>query len=101
MVTKNKINRKMKHLKKFENYQNDELEPIGVSDFPPEGTYGLKNVFNPLETDMIEDWNNDKQIIKFVAEKRVFLQEETYDEWSIWCAEGDEEVERYIINNYS
>jgi hypothetical protein len=50
---------------------------------------------------MIDGWNSDETIKKWVKEERVFLQEISSDEWSIWGIEGDREVENYINNNYS
>jgi hypothetical protein len=50
---------------------------------------------------MIEGWNNDEKVKKFIEEKRLFLSEIKYDEWSIYGIEGDDEVNNYIIKNYS
>lgn len=79
---------------------DDELKPIGVDNMV-EGTNGLVRIFSPLEYDMVEDWNSDETIQKWVEDKRVFLQEVKYDEWAIWGMEDDKEVKEYIMNNYS
>lgn len=103
----------MKHFKTFEDYTSEfsqddedeeyqELVPIsGNIDSPIEGTPGLEQVFSPLEEDMIEDWNNDKNIQKWSEENRIFLQKLTYDSWAIWCIEGDRQVKKYIMKNFS
>ena len=55
----------MKHIKKYENFsQEDEITPIGISE--PEGINGLVWIFSPLEEDMVEEWNNDEKIKKFI-----------------------------------
>jgi hypothetical protein len=84
-------------------YGDDEesLEPIGVDNLEAQGTNGLVCIFSPLESDMVEDWNNDIKVQKFIEEKRLFLSEIKYDEWSIYGIEGDKEVKNYIIKNYS
>ena len=83
-------------------YGDDEsLEPIGVDNLEAQGTNGLVCIFSPLESDMIEDWNDDEKVKKFIEEKRLFLNELSYDEWSIYGIEGDNEVKNYIIKNYS
>jgi hypothetical protein len=84
-------------------YGDDEesLEPIGVDNLEAQGTNGLVCIFSPLESDMVEDWNNDTKVQKFIEEKRLFLSEIKYDEWSIYGIEGDKEVKNYIIKNYS
>jgi hypothetical protein len=84
-------------------YGDDEesLEPIGVDNLETQGTNGLVCIFSPLESDMVEDWNNDQKVQKFIEEKRLFLSEIKYDEWSIYGIEGDKEVKNYIIKNYS
>ena len=83
-------------------YGDDEsLEPIGVDNLEAQGTNGLVCIFSPLESDMIEGWNNDEKVKKFIEEKRLFLNELSYDEWSIYAIEGDNEVKNYIIKNYS
>lgn len=61
----------------------DVLKPNGVDNMV-EGTNGLVMIFSPLEYDMIEDWNSDEKIQKWIKDKRVFLQEVRYDEWAIW-----------------
>jgi hypothetical protein len=78
----------------------DNFKPIGINNMV-EGTNGLVCIFTPLESDMIDGWNSDETIKKWVKEERVFLQEISSDEWSIWGIEGDREVENYINNNYS
>ena len=50
---------------------------------------------------MVKDWNNDKQIQRFVEEERLFLNELSYDEWEIYGIEGDRQVMNYIMKNYS
>ena len=50
---------------------------------------------------MVEDCNDDEKVKKFIEEKRLFLNELSYDEWSIYAIEGDNEVKNYIIKNYS
>jgi hypothetical protein len=84
-------------------YGDDEesLEPIGVDNLETQGTNGLVCIFSPLESDMVEGWNNDEKVQKFIEEKRLFLNELSYDEWSIYAIEGDNEVKNYIIKNYS
>ena len=83
-------------------YGDDEsLEPIGVDNLEAQGTNGLVCIFSPLESDMVEGWNNDEKVQKFIEEKRLFLSEIKYDEWSIYGIEGDDEVKNYIIKNYS
>lgn len=89
----------MKHIKLFENFYDDEIKPIGISSV--EGINGLVLIFSPLEEDMVEDWNSDLKIQKWVKTERVFLQEIKYDEWSIFGIEGDKEVSKYIIKKYS
>jgi hypothetical protein len=79
-----------------ENFKN----PIGVNNMV-EGINGLECIFSPLESDIVDDWNEDKKIQKWVEEERLFLQQIRYDEWSIWAKSGDKEVKNYIINNYS
>jgi len=71
--------------------------PIGSGGFPPEGINGLNCIFSPLERDMVEAWNSDPNIQKWVNEERILLQQETYNQWSIWGVEGDKEVEKYIM----
>ena len=88
-------------------YESDEfddeedLKPIGVDNLESEGTNGLVCIFSPLESDMVEGWNNDEKVKKFIEEKRLFLSELSYDEWSIYGIEGDKEVRNYIMKNYS
>lgn len=79
-----------------ENFKN----PIGL-DNTVEGTNGLVCIFSPLESDMVDSWNEDEQIQKWVDEKRVFTQNIRSDEWSIWGVEGDNKVKKYINRNYS
>ena len=50
---------------------------------------------------MVDSWNEDEQIQKWVDEKRVFTQNIRSDEWSIWGVEGDNKVKKYINRNYS
>jgi hypothetical protein len=50
---------------------------------------------------MVKDWNSDPNIQKWVDEERILLQQETYDQWSIWGIEGDKEVINYIIQHFS
>ena len=83
----------------FDDEEN--LKPIGVDNLSSEGTNGLVCIFSPLESDMVEDWNDDEKVKKFIEEKRLFLNELSYDEWSIYAIEGDNEVKNYIIKNYS
>ena len=83
----------------FDDEEN--LKPIGVDNLSSEGTNGLVCIFSPLESDMVEDWNDDEKVKKFIEEKRLFLNELSYDEWSIYGIEGDNEVKNYIIKNYS
>jgi hypothetical protein len=92
----------IKSWKKFNemNDMNGNFKPIGVNNMV-EGIHGLVCIFTPLESDMIDGWNSDETIKKWVKEERVFLQEISSDEWSIWGIEGDREVENYINNNYS
>ena len=78
-----------------------DYEPIGCGGFPPEGINGLKCIFSPLESDMVKDWNSDPNIQKWVREERILLQQETYDQWSIWGIQGDKEVINYIIQHFS
>jgi len=85
----------------FDNEENYDGSPIGIDNLATQATNGLVYIFSPLETDMVEDWNNDKKIQKFVEEERLFLSEIKYDEWSIYGIEGDKEVKNYIIRNYS
>ena len=85
----------MKHLKKYENFEDDdEIKPIGMSTDSPEGINGLEFIFSPLESDMVEDWNNNTKIQKFIKEERLFLQQDGYDKWSIWGVEGDNQVKK-------
>ncbi len=98
----------MKHLKLYENFNkniadiDDEFkEPIGIDNLECEGSNGSECIFSPLESDMVDDWNSDETIKKWVQEKRVFLQEIKYDEWAIYAKTGDREVKKYIINNFS
>ena len=100
----------MKHLKLYENFNKniadiddeEELkEPIGIDNLECEGSNGSECIFSPLESDMVDDWNSDETIKKWVQEKRVFLQEIKYDEWAIYAKTGDREVKKYIINNFS
>jgi len=90
---------------KFNENQNfdddDDVTPIGVDNLSIEGDDGLVHIFSPLESDMVEDWNNDAKIQKFIKEKRLFLGEIKYDEWSIYGINGDKEVRNYIIEKYS
>lgn len=79
----------------------EDLEPIGVDNLSCEETYGLVCLFSPLESDMVESWNDDKKVKKFIEEKRLFLNEISYDKWSIYGIEGDKEVKNYIMKNYS
>jgi len=81
--------------------KDDDVTPIGVDNLSIEGDDGLVNIFSPLESDMVEDWNNDAKIQKFIKEKRLFLGEIKYDEWSIYGINGDKEVRNYIMRNYS
>ena len=80
---------------------DDEEVPIGVDNLESHGTSGLVLLFSPLESDMVKDWNNDKQIQRFVEEERLFLNELSYDEWEIYGIEGDRQVRNYIMKNYS
>lgn len=97
----------MKYLKLFENFEendpNDEsyedLTPIGIG--TPEGINGFIFIFSPLESDMVEVWNSDPNIQKWVSEEKILLQQQKYDEWSIWGIEGDKEVENYIMQHFS
>ena len=79
----------------------EDLKPIGVDNLESQGTNGLVSIFSPLESDMVEGWNNDEKVKKFIEEGRLFLNEISYDEWSIYGIEGDEEVKNYIMKNYS
>lgn len=79
----------------------EDLKPIGVDNLESEGTNGLVCIFSPLESDMVEGWNNDEKVKKFIEEKRLFLSELSYDEWSIYGIERDKEVRNYIMKNYS
>lgn len=79
---------------------DDVLKPNGVDNMV-EGTNGLVMIFSPLEYDMIEDWNSDEKIQKWIKDKRVFLQEVRYDEWAIWGVEGDNTVKNYVRKNFS
>lgn len=93
----------IKNWKKFNeefSEEDEDIKPIGIDNMV-EGTNGLVCIFSPLESDMVDDWNSDEIIQKWVNEERVFLQEIKYDEWSIWGKEDDREVEKYITNNYS
>jgi hypothetical protein len=85
----------------FDDEEDYDGSPIGIDNLATQATNGLVYIFSPLETDMVEDWNNDKKIQKFVEEERLFLSEIKYDEWSIYGIEGDKEVRNYIIRNYS
>jgi len=80
---------------------DDEEVPIGVDNLESQGTSGLVLLFSPLESDMVKDWNNDKQIQRFVEEERLSLNELSYDEWEIYGIEGDRQVRNYIMKNYS
>lgn len=93
----------IKNFAKFNENQNfdDDVTPIGVDNLSIEGDNGLVHIFSPLESDMVEDWNNDTTIQKFIQEKRLFLGEIKYDEWSIYGINGDKEVRNYIMRNYS
>ena len=84
----------------FEYDDDEDIKPIGVDNMV-EGTNGLVHIFTPLESDMVNDWNSDETIQKWVEEGKVFLQEAKHDEWSIWGVEGDKEVENYIKTHYS
>lgn len=84
----------------FEYDEDEDIKPIGVDNMV-EGTDGLVFIFSPLESDMVDDWNSDETIQKWVDEGKVFLQEVKYDEWSIWGVEGDNEVKNYIKTHYS
>jgi len=62
-----------------------------------------------LDNDTINDWENDPQIKKFEEEGRVGIQMldplgsragSPYDSWSVWGVEGDDEVEKYVVDNY-
>ena len=103
----------MKLIKNFKNFLNEnkiymnkinedfeDIKPIGIDNMV-DGTNGLVFIFSPLESDMVDVWNSDKTIQKWVQEKKVFLQEIKYDEWSIWGIEGDKKVENYIKTHYS
>lgn len=79
----------------------EDLKPIGVDNLESQGTNGLVSIFSPLESDMVEGWNNDEKVKKFIEEGRLFLNEISYDEWSIYGIEGDNEVKNYIMKNYS
>ena len=79
----------------------EDLVPIGVDNLSVEATHGLVSIFSPLESDMIEDWNNDEKVKKFIEEERLFLSEIKYDEWGIYGIEGDRQVRNYIMKNYS
>lgn len=81
-------------------YDDEDIKPIGVDNMV-EGTNGLVCIFTQLESDMVDDWNSDETIQKWVEDKKVFLQEVKHDEWSIWGVEGDKEVESYIKTHYS
>ncbi len=95
-----------KNIKNFGNfnedfeYDDEDVKPIGVDNMI-EGTNGLVHIFTPLESDMVDDWNSDKTIQKWVEEGKVSLQEIKHDEWSIWGVEGDKEVKNYIKTRYS
>jgi hypothetical protein len=78
-----------------------DLEPIGVNNLESQATHGLVLIFSPLESDMVEGWNNDEKVKKFIEEGRLFLNELRYDEWGIYGIEGDREVKNYIMRNYS
>ena len=93
------VKKLIEKLSKFDDEEN--LKPIGVDNISSEGTNGLVCIFSPLESDMVEDWNDDEKVKKFIEEKRLFLNELSYDEWSIYAIEGDNEVKNYIIKNYS
>ena len=80
--------------------EDEDIKPIGVDNMV-EGTNGLVHIFTPLESDMVDDWNSDETIQKWVEEGKVFLQEVKHDEWSIWGVEGDKEVKNYIKTHYS
>jgi hypothetical protein len=97
----------MRNLKRFENFSNDQdlddddmLTPIGA-DNSVAGINGLVFIFSPLESDMIEDWNSDNNIRKFIKGERIFLKNISYDSWQIWGVDGDREVQKYIMKNYS
>jgi hypothetical protein len=97
-----KVEEKVGDFESFNDGDDEEsLEPIGVDNLEAQGTNGLVYIFSPLESDMVEDWNNDTKVQKFIEEKRLFLSEIKYDEWSIYGIEGDKEVKNYIIKNYS
>ena len=79
----------------------EDLKPIGVDNLESQETNGLVSIFSPLESDMVEDWNNDEKVKKFIEEGRLFLNELNYDEWSIYGIEGDNEVKNYVMKKYS
>ena len=92
----------MKYIKKFnESGDFDSVSPIGIDNLSTQATYGVELIFSPLESDMVSEWNSDKKIMKWVAEKRLFLSELSYDQWGIYGIEGDEVVKNYIIENYA
>lgn len=94
----------IKNWNKFnENFDEDDdiIKPIGINDLECAGTNGLVCIFSPLEDDMIEDWNSDETVKKFIEEERLFLTEVKYDQWAIYAIEGDKEVKRYILKNHS
>ena len=54
-----------------------------------------------LDDDTINDWESDPQIKKFKEEGRVDIQMLDYDGWRVWGVKGDDEVEKYVMDNYS
>ena len=76
---------------------------------PGEDVYGSILLDVELDNDTINDWESDPQIKKFEEEGRVGIQMldplgsragSPYDSWSVWGVEGDDEVEKYVVDNY-
>lgn len=68
---------------------------------PGEDVYGSILLDVELDDDTINDWESDPQIKKFKEEGRVDIQMLDYDGWRVWGVKGDDEVEKYVMDNYN
>lgn len=91
----------IKNWKNFnESEDYDDIKPNGLNQMA-EGINGLVLIFSPLEEDMVEEWNSDDKVSKWIEEGRLFVSKLSYDSWEIYGLEGDKEVKSYIMKNYS
>jgi hypothetical protein len=98
----------MKNIKNWKQFESsdwddddDSVNPIGVDNLSSQATHGMEFIFSPLESDMVEEWNSDPKIKKWVSEGKIVLNQLTSDSWEIYALSGLEEVKHYINKKFS